>query len=327
MNLIKRIYHSAKTAKCCKQNFASWYEPKLLKKYETSACKIEGKSCIFMVDGSDFNPGLCDKLRGILSLFYLCQKYDVNFKINRVYPFELAEYLLPNEYDWAIKQEDVMFCENTRPIVIDYATWLFFQEKIDDRTFRERIMKSPYRQLHVYSNTIVNNRSFKDNFNRLFKPSEHLAEEINAHKSRLGENYISFSLRFMELLGDFKDQEGVSRPLAAEEQTKLIERCANRLLKVLSSYPKRTKAFVASDSRRFLDYISAGNEDIYTVPGDIVHIRYRGSESAYLKTFVDLYLLKDAQTRFLLKTGDMYNSGFPRFASWIGNGDFRLIEF
>ncbi len=46
-----------------------------------------------------------------------------------------------------------------------------------------------------------------------------------------------------------------------------------------------------------------------------------------MKTFVDLMLLKEADTRYLLKTGKMYNSGFPRFASWIGNGKFNLIEF
>lgn len=327
MKLIKRIYHSVKTALCYKQNFASYYEPQLLDRYNQTDCQSEEKVCIYTVDGTDYNPGLCDRLRGILSIFYLCTKTNIPFKINWIYPFELTDYLIPNEYNWGIKPTDIKYCKNTKPIVIDYATYLLSQEFIDKITFKKRIQNSPYFQLHVYSNTIVKRSSFKGNFNKLFKPSQKLIEALSPHKIFLGENYISFSLRFMELLGDFKDQEGVSTPLSKEDQTKLIEKCADKLLSVLNEQPKGTKAFVASDSVTFINYISKRDSRIYVVPGEIVHIRYKGSEEAYLKTFVDLYLLKGATTQYLLKTGSMYNSGFPRFASWIGNNDFRLIEF
>lgn len=312
---------------CYKQNFAAYYEPKLLERYNGAACHSGDKTCICMVDGTDFNPGLCDKLRGILSIFYLCRKYKVNFKISWVFPFDLTDYLLPNEYDWTIDSKDICYSGDTCPVVIDYATYLVCQEQIDKLTFRKRICDTRYSQYHVYSNTIVGKGRFTENFNKLFKPSKVLAGALDEYRSKLGANYISFSLRFMELLGDFKDQEGVSAPLPETEQAILIERCANKVLEVLNKQPQGPKAFVASDSRKFLEYIIKKDSRIYIVPGDIVHIRYKGSDSAYLKTFVDLFLLKDARTRYLIKTGAMYNSGFPRFASWIGNGDFRLIEF
>lgn len=327
MHIIKRVYHSIKTAWTCKQNSAVYYEPQLRFRYIDPVPHFDGKTCIYMVDGTDYNPGLCDKLRGILSLFCLCQKSNLRFKINWVFPFELTDYLHPNIYDWTISKNDIAFCINTRPIVIDYAPYLLFQESIDRITFIRRILNSPYSQLHVYSNIIYQSRRFKENFNILFKASPQLSIALKRHKNELGNNYVSFSLRFMELLGDFKDQEGVSHPLSEKDQIELISNCASKLLDILNQQPKGTKAFVASDSKKFLEFIKNKDARIYTVDGEIVHVRYKGSESAYLKTFVDLFLIKDAATQYLLRTSLMYNSGFPRFASWIGNNNFKLIEF
>lgn len=313
---------------CHKQNFASYYEPQLMPRYKNDSLDAPTeKKCIYMVDGTDFNPGLCDKLRGALSLFKMCQENGVNFKINWVYPFDLTDYLLPNEYNWSIPNSEVIYSKDSRPIVIDYAPYLLMQPLIDRLTFRKRILKSEYKQLHVYSNTILGIRHYRENFNKLFKPSPKLSNALLPHKEALGSSYISFSLRFMELLGDFKDQEGVSTPLPEEQQNELMALCADKLLEVLNTHPAGTKAFVASDSARFLKYISSKDNRVYIVPGEIVHVRYKGSDEAYMKTFVDLFLLKDARTRYLLHTGSMYNSGFPRFASWIGLGDFHLIDF
>lgn len=327
MHIIKRVYHSIKTAWMCKQNSAVFFEPQLMPRYNNPACEPGEKTCVYMVDGSDYNPGLCDKLRGILSLFYLCQKYKLTFKINWVFPFELIDYLQPNNYDWTIPQNEIAFSKNSRPVVIDHASYLLFQEGIDRITFIRRILNSPYSQLHVYSNIIYQSHRFKESFNILFKASPQLSMALEKHKNELGNNYVSFSLRFMELLGDFKDQEGVSRPLSGKEQIELINNCASKLLDILNQQPKGTRAFVASDSKKFLDFIRNKDARIYIVDGEIVHMRYKGSESAYLKTFVDLFLIKDASTQYLLRTGLMYNSGFPRFASWIGNNNFKLIEF
>ncbi len=329
MHLIKRIYHSAKTAICCKRNSAVYYEPQLMPRYANTAVhdSLAAKICIYMVDGTDYNPGLCDKLRGALSLFEMCQETDMNFKINWIFPFELTDYLLPNEYDWFIPCSEINYSSDSRPIVIDYAPYLLMQQQIDRLTFRKRILKSDYKQLHVYSNTILGRKHFRANFSKLFKASPKLSEALIPHKKALVDNYISFSFRFMELLGDFKDQEGISTTLPKAQQTELMQRCAEKLLEVLNNHPAGTKAFVASDSASFLDYICSKDDRIYIVPGEIVHIRYKGSDEAYMKTFVDLFLLKDASTQYLLRTGSMYNSGFPRFASWIGNGDFHLIDF
>lgn len=326
MQLLQRISDSINMARCYKQSLALYYEARLLDHYRHTPCHVNDRYCIYMVDGTEYNPGLCDKLRGILSIYSLC-KSNLKFKINWTFPFDLTAYLIPNRYDWTINSQLIKYCENTRPVVIDCAPDLLFQELIDRLTFYKRIRKSPYSQIHVYSNIIVNKNKFKFYFNELFTPALKLSDALQPHRAALGNNYISFSLRFMELLGDFKDQEGISKPLPPVEQTRLIEKCVSKLISVLDEQPKGTKAFVASDSKTFIDIISKRDSRVYVVPGDIVHVRYKGSENAYLKAFVDLFLIKEAKTQYLLRTGLMYNSGFPRFASWIGNNDFRLIEF
>lgn len=326
MQLLKKIFRTIKMALCFKRKLVKNYETQLLKHYNHAPCQINDRYCIYMVDGTGYNPGLCDKLRGILSIYSLC-KNNIKFKINWIFPFELTNYLIPNKYDWTIDSNHIKYCENTRPVVIDSAPDLLFQEHIDKLSFYKRVRKSPYSQIHVYSNIIVNKTKFKNYFNELFTPTAKLTDALKPHKESLGNIYISFSLRFMELLGDFKDQEGISKPLPPVEQTRLIEKCVSKLISVLDEQPKGTKAFVASDSKTFIDIISKRDSRVYVVPGDIVHVRYKGSENAYLKAFVDLFLIKEAKTQYLLRTGLMYNSGFPRFASWIGNNDFRLIEF
>ncbi len=259
--------------------------------------------------------------------YYICRKVGVPFNIYWDYPFDLQNYLLPNEYNWLINKSDVCYSGSVSIAVVDEANGLLFQEHINARALRHKIANTG--QTHVYSNCIIRKKRFKHLFDELFKPSDTLASEINKHLRILRNNrggYISVSLRFMELLGDFKDHPGVSATLDEDKQQTLIAKCISKIKDIIKKHPSGTRVFVASDSVKFLE-AARRIPEVYVVEGEVVHIKYRGSDEAYMKTFVDLMLLKEADTRYLLKTGKMYNSGFPRFASWIGNGKFNLIEF
>lgn len=284
------------------------------------------KQVISVVTECHFNPGLCDKLRAILSIYQVCKKTGIPYHIFWDYPFNLCDYLLPNQYDWSISNEDVFWDSRVTVCEIERQPNLFFSRSIERHTVTTLIKTFKHQQLHIYSNTRFGEARFSKSFDELFKPSPRLQDELDGHLKTIGGGYISVSLRFMELLGDFKDQEAVSQSLPEDEQEALIERCMEQLKRIIHREAKGRRVFVASDSRKFLDR-AATLPEVYSVPGDIVHVRYRGSEEAYMKTFVDLLLLRGADKRFLLKTGKMYNSFFPRFASWIGNGKFCLINF
>ena len=104
---------------------------------------------------------------------------------------------------------------------------------------------------------------------------------------------MAASFRFLELLGDFKDSEGMDEMLPPREQKLLIEQCYIELKKFIDTLPEFYKILVTSDSERFLD----------------------------------MFLLSGAESLVLFKTGKMYNSGFPRLASQIGNKHFKIHEF
>lgn len=141
----------------------------------------------------------------------------------------------------------------------------------------------------------------------------------------LGEHYVSVSARFLSLLGDFTDQVD-STPLPPDEQELLLQKCMCKIQGIIDKLPDNYKVFVASDSRKFLSR-AAALPNVYVVDGEISHMGYSASDDAIMKTFVDLMLLRGAEKRYLLQSGDMFYSGFPRLASWIGNGKFQRIRF
>ncbi len=289
--------------------------------------RSKNKIVICLSDGISLNAGLCDRLRGILSMYQLCVKYNLPFRIYWDYPFELSDYLIPNKYDWRIAKSELSFDSDvTKPMVICSVVGLDRQKFIDAKIFKRCVVKGKYSQYHIYTNSIIDEKKYRDSFDTLFRLSPKLESAIANEKIALGSKYFSVSARFMELLGDFKDVGIIKHSLVEIQQQELIERCYLKLSELLESYTDDYKAFVASDSRKFLER-AAQNPRVHIVQGDIVHIKNKGTEESYMKTFVDLMLIRDAETKYLLKTGEMYASGFPVFASWIGNGRFKTIQF
>lgn len=284
------------------------------------------KVVIYKVDGIAFSPGLADKLKGIFSVYHLCRSYGLEFKICWTYPFNLTDYLLPNKYDWYIESDILEFSCNSAPILIDRTGRLYREDLVDWYAFKHRVVKTNLSQYHVYTNAIIKPGNFKKYFDELFKLSPPLKREIAQMKEKLGNNYISVSLRFVELLGDFKDNEGFSTPLPQEQQKELMERCYGKILEIISRYDENTKIFVASDSGTFLSYVSQ-NPRVVTSPGVPAHIQYVSTSESYMKTFVDMMLIRDAKTQYLLQTGKMWSSGFPKTASLLGNGKFKKVVF
>ena len=89
------------------------------------------------------------------------------------------------------------------------------------------------------------------------------------------------------------------------------------------------KVVLMSDSIRFLEYAASQLDFIYYIPGKVQHIDFykETPEDVNIKLFVDILMISRAEKAFLLQTGKMYNSGFPRRAAQVGNIPFRHIRF
>lgn len=286
------------------------------------------KQVICMFDGRMHHGGLADRLRGIVSTYYVCKQKGYDFRIYFVHPFCLEDFLVPNKVDWRIKESEIsyhikdaapMFCGSNGTLVEPGFQELWFKKKFAE----------DYAQVHVYTNALLlpHGHGFHDLFEELFRPSKALEDALKRHLLQLSEEYYAMSMRFIGLLDDFDEND--SRHISLAEQEKLMDRCVSKIKDIYEKLNTSSKVLLTSDSSRFLKYAASKLDFVYYIPGDIVHIDYQEKkrDDTDMKLFVDMLMISHSKCAYLLQTGKMYNSGFPRRAAQIGGIPFRHIRF
>lgn len=280
-----------------------------------SADGVPGIVCLF--DGRVFHGGPTDRIRGILSVYKEAKRRNIPFYIRWTHPFDLEEYLIPADYDWRIEENSISYSRpDTFPVIIQDLSDFYSKLKLG------AALHYPARQWHVYSNSDDAKGEYRELFNELFKPSEKLGKEIDTHLAFLGSSYVAYTFRFLQLLGDFDDWSQMV--LSKEDSIALMNKVKEELLILIREVPEDWKILITSDSGRFLDFIKDADPRIYIVPGDVKNIDLAQGrhEGAWLKTFVDQQLLMRARCVTLMRTGEMYKSGFPGFAAEVGGAKF-----
>ena len=290
---------------------------------------FDTKRVVCLYDGKIRNGGLADRLRGIISIYKVCKKKGLEFKVIFNSPFKLEEFLETNIIDWRITEEELNYNTKVTDICyIDTQTGSDYEAAKQEEWFRKEFNKK-YHEFHVRTNALFSYKSeYSKLFDELFKPSARLQASIEREKSNLGAHYISTSFRFMNLLGDFNETTGISAQLPNGEKEELIEKNLKQLKALHKQFPEM-KILVNSDSTTFLGR-AAGLEFVYTIPGSITHIDAQNAYDGYAvyeKTFLDFLMIANAEKIYLLCTGNMYNSGYPYAASKIYNKPFKRIEF
>lgn len=281
------------------------------------------KEIICMIDGKVKHGGLTDRVNGIVSCFDTALKLNRKFKILFNYPFNLQDYLIPNEYDWTIENGQITYNVNSKPIFLRSLNTK--QEIKRGLQLLSDLKKFHDKQLHVYSNiNSTDSIRFNQLFNILFKPSNRLNNILNKERAKIGGKYVSATFRFQQLLNDFK--EGDYRVLSAQNRLKLISKCVSVIEGLHTEYPNY-KILVTSDSSTFLNKVS-DFPFVHIVTGNIIHMEYDHNSNflAQVKAFIDLYLIAEAEVIHSIVIKPMYKSGFPEFASKIYNRPFRIIS-
>lgn len=312
--------------------FARVVRRHLMKYYSDDAPRATNTSrqIIFMSDGRRCHGGLADRLRCIATVYKYCQNHGVDFRINFTSPFMLDEYLEPNEYDWRINPSDISYNKaDSHPVYMYTSGDKGEREMRFQRRVAEKLLRQPYRQLHVYSTFYYEDAHFADIFHHLFRPVPKVAQAVDEQLRQLGGDgkYVSISARFMELLGDFREP-GKAKILSPDEQQALLDRCVAQVAEIRKREPSVERILVTSDSMRFLDACRRFDY-VYVIPGEILHvdIHDNSKHDHHLKTFVDFFAIAHARKSYLLLTGDMYRSSFSMRASQIGRHDFEVVEF
>ena len=299
-----------------------------LNSYYTKKIKQTGKKVICIFDGKINSCGLADRIKGIISIFEICKEQGIDFKILFTHPFKLTTFLVPNKINWEIKECELNYNREITDICYIYSIAGTTFEADMQRKWFNKWFKSNKNEFHVRTNArTFNNATFEHNFDELFTIVPRLRESINRETKILGESYISTSFRFLNLMGDF-NEPGQGYVLNEFERNVLIERNIEQLQKLHEQHPTK-KILVNSDSSIFLHEASRLNY-VHTIPGTITHIGGENSGNeyeTYEKTFLDFFMIANAEKIFLLKTGKMYRSGYPGIASLIKNRPFEIIEF
>lgn len=285
----------------------------------------EGIVC--MADGRMLHGGLTDRMRGILTTYRYAKKHSLPFYIHWTCPFRLEDYLVPSgPVDWRIEADRISCSrQDSFPVVImeteapqtHLVNWLKLKAA----------MHRPLPQTHVYSNADNARGGYRRLYEELFAPSPRLRQEVDRHLEAIGGKYWSFTFRCLNLLGDFVEHDNTT--LDPEGQEALLERIWSEFQRIAADVPAGYRILITSDSRKLLDYMEEKDERIYIVPGDVKNIDLAKGEfkDAWLKTFTDQQLIMLAEKVYLMRTGRMYRSGFPRFAAEIGGRPFVYHQF
>ena len=165
---------------------------------ENCAAPIK-QQLIFMADGKWMHGGLTDRLRGMASAYRFATEHNLDFKIFHNSPFLLQEVLMPNKVDWTIDEKQISRNSSiAKPV-------LLYREDFNNDSALERQLDDKHVQFHLYSCVDTLGEKFPEYFNELFKPSPLLEEQLRHYKFQLGTNYSSYSFRFQNKLGDFKE--------------------------------------------------------------------------------------------------------------------------
>lgn len=296
-----------------------------LKRYRFAySAKGAKRIFIFLVDGKNFHGGLCDRFKGIISCYFFCQCKKIPFRLSYDFPFELTTFLQPNEYDWRLKPGE----KSDNYFNVRYFNLIGCQ--IPQRLIKTNTPK----QIHSYANrdwVAWMQQSYPDTnatwgqlYHQLFKPTLLLQSEIQRHLDLIGGDYICVAFRFQHLLGDFYEIKN-NVNLTPELQHELLEKCKNGLLQ-LQQKNTFSRVLVTSDSERFVRSLE-GMPNIFVFPGDIVHIDNESDvpDSAYLKVFLDFYLLASGKKIYSMGTDQMYLSDFPYYAAKVNDVPFERI--
>lgn len=285
------------------------------------------KEIIIVFDGNFPHGGLVDRLKGIISFYQVAKSIDADFKIYFKSPFDLNHFLVPNVYNWSATENDLSW--NPFKTKILYLMLNFNFNPL------EYISQSNKRKFIVFCNidylkTIngsLNPEELRSywgkSFHELFKKSIYLNAAFS--KLNLKENSIAIHTRFASLFGDFKDSP---KRVATIERKNEIKDCLKREIDRIAFENQFKSIYVFSDSIQFLDFIKIETDHI-VLEGKPQHIdsdKNSNEIDDHIKTFLDFFAIAACEKVFFIKTNDMYNSAFSKYAAIVGNKEFIIIN-
>lgn len=273
-----------------------------------------GQKIIFFFDDRRGHPGLVDRLKAIIGLYYIAKCNNLEFKLSNF--TWLEKYLVPNKVNWKIQD-----AQRLRSML---------NVKLLNYDPLAKVPTNLRGEYHVYNysgkniletNNIENWRKiWHESFVELFKLTAHTQSIIE--RQNLSENeYIAVHIRFVNAL-TLTEPHFPQRPLEGEERKELIRSCLNKLAEIQTS--SNLPVCVFSDTKSFLEI--AKEKDFIISEGDIGNISYNNSEEVMDKTFQDLLVMSRAKKIVRFRNKHLYESAYSKYAAIIGAKEYEIIE-
>ena len=308
-----------------------------IKKIYPSLFKRKKPIIIYMCNELGAMGGLSDRIHSMISTYKYCKKEGYEFKLAHFCPFDIGDFLLPNKVDWRISKDmidmdlhNVMVFKTTEtPYNIMKMSWRAGEKyQMDYLNKKMRHIRKSVKQVHLYIYARwIDEREFSELFHEMFKPTEELQKLIDWNKKQLGGPFISVTARFQNLMGDFYEGKQFGTLKKEKEKAEYIRKCVDKVAEIHGKHPNM-KILVTADSARFLTAVKE-LPYVHVIPGELVHMLFttNSTHANYLKNFVDLMTLSEAQKLYLIMTGKMYRSGFAETASFINLREYEDVRF
>jgi hypothetical protein len=306
-------------------------QKKIHKKYNSSNCKEFKSGLILMFDNHFSQSGFVDRLKAIVTAYYISKKANIRFYIyfsNQNDP--LINIINKSAVELLLNSSQLCFCKKKCFPIIWY-NYLPKKNKNFILKFNDK------KQFHFYSNmdiipftylkTADANKCWSDIFNKIITLSNfnHKSKE----KLLKFNNTIGLHLRFVGILGDFKDLREYNISLI--EINLMIEWCIKNVLILVKKY-ENSSIIIVSDSQEFLkildncEVLNLDKNRIYFESAFISHTAIDKSDNVFKKTVSDFIRLSECKKVYQLRFGKMHKSDFSKYASLINLNEFELIE-
>ena len=211
----------------------------LQRKFTDTPCK-RTNVFYFIMDERLKQPGLADRLKAIVSCYYIARENNYDFQIVADAPFDMTPYLESNQMG-GVNLDELEYSKQDT-LTYDYVPWRGFPHFPKGK----QIHCFNYMGHSIFSQVHHKYPKWGTLFKELFKPTALLEENINeCHLPKTG--YVAVHLRFVNSLEDFEVYH--QRRLTGKQKISLIDRCKNALKSICTSDEK--PVYVFSDSKIF----------------------------------------------------------------------------
>jgi len=309
----------------------SMYEKNLLLNYQLPEKKNLIPRIIFMLDENFSQGGFVDRVKGIVTAYYISNITGLPFCIYLKDSTDPIFKILNEKHLTILNQStDLVFSQGQSvPIV-----WYNYLPKTSSDILNR--LNGNY-EYHLYCNMdallllIQDKKSYPLVWSNIFHTVfdfQLINKSVFADTLLIGKT-IGIHLRFIGLLGDFKDLRDIQ--LSEEIKNSMEEWCRYTIFQIAKENVDSI-IYIVSDSRLFLDKLKSNlistefKSRICINDGEIGHTAVVKSEEVFIKTITDFIGLSRCTKVYQLRYGKMHKSDFSRYAAMVNLIPFEIIE-